>query len=96
MQTQMMLLLCAVCFLKINILVECKTHTKSSSGTVPVYPLLYVQLTHQQVLDQLSHTGCSLCRLFAGGRQLDQGSEEALAFLHILQCLLPKEEKKMI
>lgn len=46
--------------------------------------------THQQVLDQLSHTGCSLCWLFPSGCQLDQCRQEALTFLHILHCLLPK------
>ncbi len=54
--------------------------------------LLYVRLTHQQVLDQLSHTGCSLCWLFLSGCQLDQCRQEVLTFLHILNCLLPKTQ----
>lgn len=51
-----------------------------------------VQLTHQQVLDQLSHTGCRLCWLLPSGGQLYQRRQEVPTFLYILHCLLTETQ----
>lgn len=49
---------------------------------------IFVALTHQQVLDQLSHKCCSLWWLFARWCQLHQCRQKVLALLYILYCLL--------
>lgn len=50
--------------------------------------LPFLSVSHQQVLDQLSHTGCSLCWLLPIGCQLDQCRQEVPTFLHVLDCFL--------